>query len=199
MFEIVDSIGLLTWQPSDAEGIYRHIVVIPASVLFDSLTGTISLVPGPDGAEPTLEQDMLHPEQTPDPREEQRVRPLLEEAGDSIWDKANLDAALTSWVNAVSAEGQYHDEATPLRTRNSRAPIVQFAPALILRKRSDRSLLRFLGEAIEQIQEGGGSILGDSRSDRNIRSGHLRRYPLRKFVSRPCDPGRNLLSARSQR
>ncbi len=54
-----------TWQPSDAEGVYRHIVVIPASVLFDSLTGTISLVPGPDGAEPTLEQDMLHPEHRP--------------------------------------------------------------------------------------------------------------------------------------
>ena len=132
----------------------RHLITVPAGVAFEPSTGTLSVIPGPDDPALSLEQDMLDPEYRVDPKEEAKVRNLLATAGDSIWDRSSVSAALTTWVNAVSADGRYQEERL-LTARPISSPVVQFAPALILRKRSDRSLIRFLIEAIEQIQASG--------------------------------------------
>ncbi|MEZ4504447.1 MAG: hypothetical protein R2848_01005 [Thermomicrobiales bacterium] len=90
-FEVILGLGLLSWQPREGESVNRHLITVPAGVSFDALTGAISIVPGPDGAEVTLEQDMLDPEFRPDPKEEQRVRELLEATDDFVGDQALLE------------------------------------------------------------------------------------------------------------
>jgi len=150
-FEIVLGMGLLLWQPRDGARVRRHLITLPAGVSFDALTGSISVVPGPDGAGAVLEQDMLEPEFRPDLTEEQRVKALLETLGESVGDRDLIGSALTAWVNAVSANGRYVEAASP-DISDFHTPIIQLAPALIVRRRTDRSLLRFLSEALEQLE-----------------------------------------------
>jgi hypothetical protein len=80
---------------------------------------------------------------------EQRVA----EIGDALWPSLELQTALTGWVHAASPRGQFDPSLHP-QQGSSADPEVHLAPALILRRRTERSLLRTFHEILTQLRGG---------------------------------------------
>ena len=152
-FEIVFGFGLLSWNSPDGQTVGRHLAVARVSVAFDTTSGTLTVTPAGEGARPSLEQDMLDPQYRPEPALLSSIEETLERIGDSLWAAGPLDGLLKSWVHSVSAEGEYSD-ALERPARAGDNPVVHFAPALILRRRTERSFLRAFEDIITQLEAG---------------------------------------------
>ncbi len=152
-FEVVFGLGLLNWKTPDRHAVRRHLVSARVSVVFDSTSGTLTVVPAGEGARPSLEQDMLDPQYRPDPHVLNSIEGDLEGLGDSLWDVGPLDDLLNSWVNSVAAIGEYSAELSPPEHADQE-PNVHLAPALILRQRTERSYIRAFEEIIAQLDAG---------------------------------------------
>ena len=152
-FEVIFGLGLLNWKTPDGHAVRRHLVSARVSVVFDSTSGTLMVVPAGEGARPSLEQDMLDPQYRPDPQVLNSIQGDLEELGDSLWDAGPLDDLLNSWVNSVAAIGEYSAALDPPE-RADQKPNVHLAPALILRQRTERSYIRSFEEIIAQLDAG---------------------------------------------
>jgi very-short-patch-repair endonuclease len=152
-YEAVLGVGLLKWDRPDGVGIKRHVIAASTTLRFDATRGVIAVGPGAEGARPILEQDMLDPGERPPPEALRAIEAQVTEIGDSVWDPVRVDAALDTWVNSASARGTYDSTLAPM-TSSTSEPYVRLAPALVLRKRTDRSFLRAFQEIIEQLQRG---------------------------------------------
>ena len=111
------------------------------------------MTPAGEGARPSFEDDLLDPQYWPDPSEFAAMTRTLEEIGDRVWGAGPLDGLLKSWVHSVSAKGEYSDSLDRPEETGA-APVVHLAPALILRRRTERSFLRAFDEIIAQLQAG---------------------------------------------
>ena len=149
-FEVVFGLGFLTWSAPDGHMVRRHLVTAHVTVSFDTERGTLTVTPAGEGARPSLEQDMLDPQHRPDPHELRAIEETLEQLSESLWAAGPLDGVLKSWVHSASAEGEYTD-ALERPERAGSAPIVHLAPALILRRRTERSFIRAFQEIIDQL------------------------------------------------
>ncbi len=152
-FEIVFGFGYLSWNSPDGQTVGRHLAVARVSVAFDTTSGTLTVTPAGEGARPSLEQDMLDPQYRPDPELLSSIEETLDGIGDSLWAAGPIDGLLKSWVHSVSPEGEYSDELERVASAGDN-PIVHFAPALILRRRSERSFLRAFEDIITQLEAG---------------------------------------------
>lgn len=150
-YEVVAGLGLLKWSTPTGHLVERHLVAATANIRFDAARGIITVGPSVDGARPILEQDMLEPSQRPAPEVLNALQAQVAEIGDKIWDPAPMDAALGSWVHEISATGRY-EAAIERPSATSADPIVALTPALILRRRTDRSFIRAFQEIVKQLQ-----------------------------------------------
>lgn len=149
-YELLVGIGLLTWVTPTGERVRRHLVAARALLSFDTLTGTISLRPAAEGAKPALEYDMLEPDLRPEPNVIKAADAMVNACGENLWSE-KLKAPLRAWINAMSDRGMFLDSARPPDTISSH-PVVSFAPALILRRRTRRSLVTFLQNIAERLK-----------------------------------------------
>ena len=152
-FEVVFGLGFLNWKTPDGHAVRRHLVSARVSVVFDSTSGTLTVVPAGEGARPSFEQDMLDPQYRPDPQVLNSIEGDLEGLGDSLWDAGPLDGLLSSWVNSVAAIGEYSAALDPPEHVDQK-PNVYLAPALILRQRTERSYIRAFEDIIAQLEAG---------------------------------------------
>jgi len=149
-FELIIAIGLLGWLTENHQRVYRHLVTAQASIAFDTNKGILTVGPAADGCKIQLEQDMLEASERPRPEILNSLQESLSSLGDEIWDRASIDSVLRSWVQALSAQGTYltaFEKKDEIKT----FPIVSFSPVLILRKRTERGLLRVYQEIIEKL------------------------------------------------
>ncbi len=155
-FGIVFGPGFLNWNTPDGQTVRRHLVAARVSVEFDAEDGTLTVTPAGDGARPALEQDMLDPQHGPDPKELESIEKELEKIGESVWEAGPLDSLLKSWAHTVDARGEYSASLEPPdRAHADRSPLVRLAPALILRRRAERSYIRAFDDIIAQLDDGG--------------------------------------------
>ena len=161
-FEIVFGLGLLNWNSPDGRTVRRHLVVARVTIEFDTATGTLTVTPAGEGAHPSIEQDMLDPQYWPDPQELHAISEVLEEIGESLWAIGPLDELLKRWVNSVAANAEYSASIDPPKNLSQR-PLVQLAPALMLRRRTERSFILAFEEIIRQLDAGGSVMEGVSR------------------------------------
>ncbi|MBI4167657.1 MAG: DUF559 domain-containing protein [Candidatus Aenigmarchaeota archaeon] len=153
-YEVILGFGLLTWETARRHKICRHIVTAQTSLTFDAARGIVAVGPAGEGARPTLEQDMLELDERPDTAELRALEGQLNEVGDLLWDVPRMHTILKGWVQASSSRGEFISSLEPQKeARND--PRVYFAPAIILRKRNERSLLRVYDGIIKDIQDGG--------------------------------------------
>ena len=152
-FEIVFGLGFLSWNTPDGYTVQRHLVAAQVSVSFDTERGTLTVTPAGQGARPSLEQDMLDLQHLPDPRELRSIEETLGEIAEELWTAGPLDGLLKSWVHSASADGEYNDVLERPGRRGS-TPVVHLAPALVLRRRTERSFIRAFQEIIEQLEAG---------------------------------------------
>ncbi|MFF4654718.1 AAA domain-containing protein [Streptomyces sp. NPDC001381] len=155
-FELVVGFGYLTWS-AQGEPIRRHLVTCRAVISIDPDTGAITVGPDPEQGSPVLEESMLDAGQKARADIRALVRQELDAAGDTtdpmLFDQ--LHRALTTWTIAAHEAGRY--DPSPARHRASgdpAVPLVGFAPVLLLRERTRRSMLEALRGVAVSIEQG---------------------------------------------
>lgn len=155
-YELVLSLGLLTWLTPTGHQTRRHLVAAKVSLEFEPHLGKFTVKPTMDGDQAEVEFDMLDLEDQP-----QNAKQLSEEGRrimrDNLWDRTALDSLLNAIANSLADSGQgeyYADRIATTNTIISKKPIVEYAPALVLRKRSARGLEYMLTKMKEQIESG---------------------------------------------
>ncbi|WP_235452315.1 AAA domain-containing protein [Streptomyces olivochromogenes] len=155
-FELVVGFGYLTWSAGD-EPIRRHLVTCRAVIAIDPDTGAITVGPDPEHGSPVLEESMLDAGQKARADIRALVRQELEAAGDTTDPTLadQLHRALTTWTIAAHEAGRY--DPAPSRRRaapDPAVPVVGFAPVLLLRERTRRSMLEALRGVALSIEQG---------------------------------------------
>jgi very-short-patch-repair endonuclease len=153
-YELVLGLGLLTWQTPAGQRVRRHLVVADAVLEFEARLGRFTARPHTEGARLRLELGMLDVEEQP-VRAEETAKASLAEADDDPWDRNCVDGVLESLVHSINPQGVYDGSLETKGNRASTKPVVEYAPALILRKRSDKGLTETLKRIREQIESGG--------------------------------------------
>jgi len=167
-YELVLALGLLTWQTPSSQQVCRHFVVANAVLEFEARLGKFTVRPLPDGANVRPELDMLDIEEQPAHGEE-KAKSALIPAGDDPWEKNCIEGVLEALVHSISAQGEYSGTLEVKNTRStSEKPVVEYAPALVLRKRSGKGLTETLKRIKVRI-EMGGDIPGELRDLAEIR------------------------------
>lgn len=161
-YELIVGSELLTWWPDGASSspIYRHLVTLAVRIELDSATGTLRVMSAQDAPAPRLETDMLPPALTPpldgltdiEKGELGDTRMLVPSPlhGRTVTD------TLRPWANRLHAEAKVLlSTRQPNRPSQRIAPLLAFAPALILRKRPATSLTAAFEQCEQQVREGG--------------------------------------------
>lgn len=160
--ELIVAGGLLSWRPDAASSapVYRHLVTIPVRIDLDSRSGMLRVVTEQDTPAPRLETEMLPPAAVPridglsdlEKGEQGQARVLVP----SPLHGRAIAAALRPWANRLHAEATVtFDANAPQRPSHQKAPIIAFAPALILRKRPATSLTVAFDQCEQQVRDGG--------------------------------------------
>jgi REase_MTES_1575/AAA domain len=161
-FELRVGLGLLSCQTPSGERVYRHLVVGQANITFDANRGLISVQAAGDGVKLSLEHDMLEPGQLPTPEQHEAVESGIDANAETPWNRNLIEPHLRAWVHAMNQRGLYEDGLVPPPSASS-IPQITFAPALILRRRSARTLVRLLGDIARNIEQGGKVPFGVQR------------------------------------
>ena len=148
VFEAVLGLGLLNWR-TETSLIRRHVVAASVELTFDPDKGVIRVEAPEEGAGLRIEDEMLDANLRPDRAHYETVDEKLAETGDDIWGE-QMHTALRSWAQALSPDAQWSPEIKE-KTREASKPSVTFAPALILRKRSQGGMLRVYDALINQL------------------------------------------------
>ncbi len=153
-YELVLGLGLLTWKTPTDQRICCHLIVANALLEFDASLGKFTVLPMPDGADVRPELDMLDIEERP-ARAEETAKASLSESSDNPWDKDCVEGVLRALVHSINSQGEYRDTVEKKGSRASDKPVVEYAPALILRKRSGKGLTEALKRIKDGIEQGG--------------------------------------------
>ena len=153
-YELLVGIGLLTWQTPSGHAIRRHLVTAKATLDFEAELGKFKVIPDPDGAKLSAELDMLDAPDRP-LHAQKSAQEGLSSADDNPWKRASVDTVLHALAKELGALGEYHQASLkPRQLKADKKPIVEFAPALIFRKRSLKGLQETLAKMHHQISEG---------------------------------------------
>lgn len=152
-YELVVALGLLTWQTPSGQRVRRHLIVANALIQFESRLAKFTVRPMPDGANLRPELDMLEIEEQP-PRAEEAAKASLLNAKekDDPWDNDCIKGVLQGLVHSM--QGEYDDALQSSNVRASVKPLVEYAPALVMRKRSAKGLTDVLNRIKERIETG---------------------------------------------
>ena len=152
-YELVLGLGLLTWQTPTGQRARRHLIVADAILEFEARLGKFTVRPHTEGTKLRPEFDMLDIEEQP-ARAEETAKGSLTAAEDDPWEKGCVEGVLQALVHSINSQGDYNDSLEAKNIRASAKPIVEYAPALILRKRSAKGLTETLKRIKEQIEHG---------------------------------------------
>jgi hypothetical protein len=155
-YELVVGIGLLMWRLPAGHVVKRHLLAAQASLEFDAVNGVITVFPSAEGANVKLEQDMLDPQDRPQQGLD-TIQNSITEMGDAIWDGTSPQDILKAWVHSASDNGKFENSLSPQESTTP-FPVVHFAPALVLRKRSEGNFALMFERIVKQLEEGTGNI-----------------------------------------
>lgn len=152
--ELVLGLGLIDWRNlgiDNATSIRRHAVTARVEMHFDLATGVIRLKGAADGARLQIEDDMLDAMLRPERSHYAVVGEQLKDIDDDIWDRHRMFTALKSWAEALHADSEWSLDLKPA-IGTAGKPMVSFAPALILRKRTHVGMVRTYDAIISQLE-----------------------------------------------
>lgn len=155
-YELIIGLGLLTWRQNGGHTVRRHLVAAKASLEFEAPVGRFIVRAAADGDQAEVELDMLESESYP--LNADSLVAAGRQLRDNFWDRTTSDSLLTAIANSLESQGRgvYGAEIdTPSEKSASEIPRVEFAPALLLRKRSIKGLLKTLEDMRLQVEQGG--------------------------------------------
>jgi very-short-patch-repair endonuclease len=152
-YDLFIGLGLLHARTREG-ALRRHLLAFPAELTFDSHTGVLTVQPSADFETARTEFDFLQTHgRVVLQKRMGEFAPQIEEIGAAIGNRTEIGRLVAAMAHSLEAEAAYVDdglqphEAPPFQVRAS------FAPALILRPRTTRSLDALL-ETIEQDTTG---------------------------------------------
>ena len=149
VYQIALGLGLLS-SKNKRGNIKRHIVETPVFISFNSTTGTITVKPFEEqGAELSLEMDMLEENKKPDNSKE--IKSKLSDLSNDFWKNEQFFNCLKGWLNSYDSEGQFHNNFNK-PSPNESFSTLSVSPAIILRKRNERAFITFYNEVIKDIE-----------------------------------------------
>ena len=153
LVELVLGLGLLSWRNPNsgkAASVLRHIVTARVDLRFDPATGVIQLDGAAEGAQLKIEDDMLDAELRPERGHYAAVGAQLAAIGDDVWNRSNIFSALKAWAGALHPDTEWSPELKISVGRDNK-PMVSFAPALIMRTRTQVGMVRIYDALIERM------------------------------------------------
>src|SRR5580704_17222921 len=158
--ELVLGLGLLAWRsPTRGKSapILRHIVTARVDIHFDAATGIIRLDGSADGSQLKIEDDMLDAELRPERGHYDTVGEQLSGIGDDVWDRPSMFTALKSWAGALHPDWEWSPDLK-IAVGSEHKPIVSFAPALVMRKRTQVGMVRIYDALIDRLSRDTGDV-----------------------------------------
>ena len=156
ILELVLGLGLLDWRDNSkgaSPPILRHMVTARVDLFFDPTTGIIQLNGAADGVQLRIEDDMLDAELRPERGQYATVSEQLSAIDDDVWDRQRTFTTLKAWATALHPDCEWSPELKPAIGEISK-PRVTFAPALILRKRTQVGMVRIYDAIISRLSSG---------------------------------------------
>ncbi|WAL63788.1 AAA domain-containing protein [Amycolatopsis cynarae] len=150
--ELVAGTGLLAWSPQDHPVVRRHLFSSPLTIHFDDETAQLSIVPAESPEPFRVELDMLDPGLLKANEHINEIRASLRELQAHPLDASELNPLARRLVHALDGDGVYHDDTDELPDPGTGARGA-FAPAVILRKRSQRGLVEIFRTIVAQLAE----------------------------------------------
>jgi very-short-patch-repair endonuclease len=152
-YEVVVAIGQLRWTPKPGVEVNRHLVAVQTSIEFDAQRGVIRVGPAAEGAKPRLEEDMLLLDERPGPEVLVALEQQVAACDDDVWHNDQMVSALKVFVHSLGhGNGTYSDDLAPL-DRATDVPQVRWAPAVIVRHRTEQGLLQVYGRILEDLKK----------------------------------------------
>ncbi|WP_051026797.1 AAA domain-containing protein [Nocardia higoensis] len=152
--EAVLGLGCLSWKPPQGATVRRHVLTVPVKVDFDASTGALSVVADADGSGLTVElMDFLENNQISNPGMVRDAENFARQENVYPFDRGAVGNLVRRVINGVAPESAYLDQLGPEPPR--REPTGAYAPAVILRPRGTRGLVRVLNSIAGRIRDQG--------------------------------------------
>src|SRR5246127_3915186 len=152
-FELVLGVGCLTWKPDEHEQVLRHVATAPIVIRLDETSGALTVVQVPSPEAVSIELDMLDPALIPSPAKIDEIRQIAGEYEEHLFDQPSVGSICRRLIHRLDPDAEYDEEglAPPIGT----SPRGAFAPAIILRRRTNRGLVQIYQQIVSQIQASG--------------------------------------------
>lgn len=151
--ELVLGVGCLAWTPEGHPRVRRHLVTAPAKIRFDDDSGRLTVV-REQGLDPlTIELDMLDPGMIADAGHINNLKALARDFESHPLHHDDIGTLARRLVHSLDADGEYSDDDAPAQPGSN--AVARYAPALILRKRSQQGLVEIFQTIVQQLQEAG--------------------------------------------
>jgi very-short-patch-repair endonuclease len=152
-FELVVGVGCLSWRPEGHDRVVRHVATAPIAITLDENSGTLTVAQVSSPERVSIELDMLGPELIPSPADIDEIRQLGREYDAHLLDQPAMSSICRRLTHLFDPDAQYDEGAlTPPTGTN---PQGAFAPAIVLRRRTNRGLVQIYDQIVSQIQASG--------------------------------------------
>ncbi|MDR1365577.1 MAG: hypothetical protein LBJ03_00575 [Holosporales bacterium] len=148
-YELVLGVGLLAFKDKEGKIFKRHLIVADVELKLNPENSRLTLTASSEGCHIRIDSNMF--ESGLSRKVEEDVNGILEEIGDNPFDLDNVEKCLKIILNSTFSDGEYKRQFEPIK--KSEKPIITFAPAVILRKRSIRGLTDTLKNMERQIDD----------------------------------------------
>ncbi|MCX0274248.1 AAA domain-containing protein [Nocardia zapadnayensis] len=150
--EVVLGLGLLEWHRPTGE-VRRHLATVVVTVEFDTRTGAVTV--SRDSSTSGLTVELADILENSELAAAQDLRLAEEQARGDIdsFDRERVGELVRMLINCVHPQSLYTEE--PTHTSPSRFPKSSFTPALILRRRGKRGLVKALEGIAARIRDTG--------------------------------------------
>ena len=146
--ELVVGVGCLAWAKA---GVHRHLVTAPVGIRFDDDTGRLTVHRVESVATADVELDMLDPGLVANPKHVNDIRADARDLDAHPLHRKETGALVRRLVHALDPNGEYRDEdASP---RQEKTAVAAYAPAVILRRRSQQGIVEIFTTIVDQLAE----------------------------------------------
>ena len=174
-YEFLLAVGCLHWNAASGVRAKRHLLVQAVTVDFDSVNAVVAVRSAGSAPEAQLETDMLRVQDRPSTDVEEDAESRRSLLGDNLFHR-DTKTLLKAYVQGLDSEGVFLDTLDSVGGTPPQKPVVSFAPALIVRRRTSRSLVAVCDNIINQLQDcedgdlpaGVRKLVGELGVDRSI-------------------------------
>lgn len=151
-YEFLLAAGCLHWATPSGGRVKRHLLVLPVTVDFDSKNAVAIVRSAGSTPEVQFETDMLNIQDRPPVDIENDAEARRRLLGDAIF-HPDAKTLLKSYVQGLHGHGVFVDTLTRVTGTLMPEPVVTFAPALVVRRRTSKNLIAVCDNIIKQLQE----------------------------------------------